>query len=287
MRHWVSLNGTLLAAEEARVSVFDAGFMQGIGLFETMRAYDGRIFRLQPHLDRLVNSARVLGWSVLPEPDDLEENVRQVVSATPAADTRVRLTVTTGSLHAEASDTPQLTVVATASPLEKHPDELYTQGVSVVISATRQNPTDPTNGHKTTSYFARLAALRAAHKQAAFEALWFTPDGFLAEGSISSVFVVRDEQLLTPPLDTPVLPGITRATLMEFAVALDIPVRELPLTLDDLRASEEMFLTNSMMEVLPVVRIAREPIGNEKIGETTRKLAVAYTELVNQECVGE
>ena len=285
-RHWVSLNGVLLPADEAKISVFDAGFMQGVGLFETMRAHDGRVFRLDAHLARLIQSARTLGWTVLPDAGQMADNVRQVLRATSAADARVRLTVTTGSLHADASDVPQLTVVATAAPLEKYPDELYTKGVTVIVSPTRQNPMDPTCGHKTTSYFARLAALRSAHQQAAFEALWLTPDGFVAEGSISSVFVVRDEQLLTPPLGTPVLPGITRAVLMDLAVELDIPVRELPLTLPEVQEAEELFLCNSVMEVVPVVRIGRQPIGNEKVGETTRKLAVAYTELVNEECIG-
>lgn len=283
LRHWVSLNGMLMPAEEARISVFDAGFMQGIGLFETMRAYDGHVFRLQQHLDRLTNSARALGWTVLPETEDLADNVRQVLSATAGADARVRLTVTTGSLHAGAADTPELTVVATAAPGERYPDECYIKGVTVVVSGYRQHASDPTIGHKTTSYFARLASLRAAHAQLAFEALWFTPEDYLAEGAISSVFVVRDECLLTPPLDTPVLPGITRAAVIELAVELDIPVREQPLTLGDVMASEEAFLTNSMMEAVPVVRIGREPIGNEKPGETTRKLAVAYGELIDRE----
>lgn len=283
MRHWVSLNGTLVPAEEARVSVFDSGFMQGIGLFETMRAYDGRVFRLQQHLGRLVDSARELGWTVIPDLGDLTENVQQVLLASAGADTRVRLTVTTGSLHASAEETPRLTVVATAAPLEKYPDECYTKGVTVVVSDYRQSGHDPTAGHKTTSYFGRLASLRRAHVRSAFEALWFTPDDYLAEAAISTVFVVSDEQLLTPPLDTPVLPGITRAAIMELAVELDIPVREKPLTLEDVLGAEEMFLSNSMIELIPVVRIGREVIGNEKPGEITRKLAVAFTELTLRE----
>lgn len=287
MQHWVSINGTLVPAEDARVSVFDAGFMQGIGLFETMRAYDGRVFRLRQHIDRLVNSARTLRWTVLPDPAELNDNIRQVLSAGGDADARVRLTVTTGSLHAEAGDTPRLTIVATASPAAKYPDEYYTKGVTVVVSACRQNPSNPTVGHKTTSYFARLASLRVAYAEAAFEALWFTPEGYLAEGSISNVFVVRDEQLLTPPLDTGILPGITRAAVIELAVEQDIPVREKALTLDDVLASEEVFLTNSMIELIPVVRVVRTPIGNEKPGDVTRKLAIAYGELIDREAGDE
>jgi len=286
LRYWVSINGVLTPAEDAKVSVFDSGFMQGIGLFETMRAYSGRVFRLEQHLDRLANSARVLGWTTLPDADDLAENVYQVLAATGAADARVRLTVTTGSLHAVADDTPRLTVVATATVADKYPDECYVKGVTVLVADCRQSRTDPTVGHKTTSYFARLASLRAAHAKGAMEALWLTPEGHLAEGAISNVFAVRDEELWTPPLDTPVLPGITRAAVIELAAALDIPVREEVLTLEDTRGADELFLTNSMMEVMPVGRIGREPIGNEKPGDTTRRLAVAYSDLVARECGG-
>lgn len=283
LHQWVSLNGMLLRAEEARVSVFDSGFMQGIGLFETMRAYEGRVFRLQQHIQRLIQSARTLGWTVLPQPEELVENTQQALAPLAGTDAGVRLTVTTGSLHAEAAQTPHLTIVATAAPAPKYPDEYYQRGVTALVSECRQSRADPTVGHKTTSYFARLASLRTAHLQSAFESLWLTPDGYVAEGALSTVFVVRDEQLLTPPLDTPVLPGITRAAVMELAVELDIPMREQALRIEDVLASEEMFLTSSMIELVPVARIGRQAIGNEKPGEATRRLAIAYGELIDRE----
>lgn len=283
-RQWVCLNGTLMPAEDARISVFDSGFMQGIGLFETMRAYGGHVFRLQRHLDRLVNSARTLGWTAPPDVEELADNVRQVVAATRSISARVRLTVTTGSLHAGASDIPALTIVATAAPGEQYPPECYTRGVTVLPSECVQSGGDPTAGHKTTSYFGRLASLRLAHAQGAMEVLWLTPEGHVAEGAISNIFAVRNEELLTPPLDTPVLPGITRATVLELAGASGIAARETPLTLDDLRGADEVFLTNSMMEVMPVVRLARHAIGQEKPGDMTRQLAIAYGHLIDREC---
>ncbi len=114
MREWISLNGCLMPAEEAQVSVFDSGFMQGIGLFETMRAYAGTVFRLERHLDRLANSARALGWTIIPEPELTREDVEQVLGVCGGEDARVRLTVTTGSLRASAADEPGLTIVASA-----------------------------------------------------------------------------------------------------------------------------------------------------------------------------
>jgi branched-subunit amino acid aminotransferase/4-amino-4-deoxychorismate lyase len=273
-----------MPAERAQVSVFDSGLMQGIGLFETMRAYNGRVFRLERHLDRLANSARALGWSVLPDADELRENVEQVIGATECEDARVRLTVTTGTLRSSERETPELTVIAAAAPGAKYPDECYTQGVTVLISAHRQGAGDPTAGHKTTSYFSRLASLREAHARRVFEAIWLTYDERVAEGAISSVFLVRNERLLTPPLDTPVLPGITRAAVIELAVELDIPVREQELTRQDLTEADEVFLTSSLMEIVPVVRVEREPIGTEKPGETTAQLYEAYGKLADREC---
>jgi branched-chain amino acid aminotransferase len=280
---WVCLNGTLMAAGDARVSVFDSGFMQGIGLFETMRAYDGRIFRQREHLARLADSARQLGWTVLPDVAALEADVQQVLRAITGQDARVRVTVTTGTLHADEDGPPRLTVVVSATPGEPYANEFYTRGVTALLAPYRQNPADPTTGHKTTSYFARLAALRLAHAQGAFESIWLTYDELVAEGSISNLFAVQDEVLITPPLDTPVLPGITRAAVLQLAAEEQIPLREQTIELDELRAADEVFLTNSMAELVPVVRIDRRPVANEKPGEITRILAIAYGKLIDRE----
>ncbi len=284
MREWVSINGELFAADQARVSVFDSGFMQGVGLFETMRAYRGRVFRLERHLDRLRASAAALGWTVVPDEEDLRSQVMSVVGATEAEEARVRLTVTTGSLRATAPDTPALTIVASAVPGEKYPAELYTRGVTALISSYRQSRSDPTAGHKTTSYFGRLAGLREAHNAGAFEAIWLNDEGNIAEGSISSVFMVAGDGLHTPPLDTPVLPGIARATVIELAAAAGVSLQERAITVDELRAADELFLTNSLMEIMPVVRIARDAVGTEKPGELTRQLAEAYSRQIEREC---
>lgn len=284
MREWVSLNGQLMPAENAQISVFDSGFMQGVGLFETMRAYGGRVFRLQRHIDRLRESARRLGWTIVPDEDELADNVEQVVGAVEQGDARVRLTVTTGTLRQAELETPDLTIIASGAGGAKYPPECYSQGVTVFVSDCRQGSGDPTAGHKTTSYFPRLASLRDAHTRGAFEALWLGRDGFVAEGAISSVFAVRGECLLTPPLDTPILPGITRAAVIELAVELDIPVREDRLTPADLENADEVFLANSLMELVPVVHIGREPVGDGKPGETTLQLLGAYRDLVRQEC---
>ncbi len=286
MREWVCLNGKLVPPDQAAVSVFDSGFMQGIGLFETMRAYHGRVFRLRQHLQRLIDSARALDWTAVPEIDTLREHVEQVVGAIEHAEARVRLTVTTGSLRPgrEDDEAPALTIVATATPGIEYPRQIYREGVTVAITDCRQNVHDPTTGHKTTSYFARLAALREAHRRGTFEALWFTHANRLAEGCITNVFLVQRDRLCTPPLETPVLPGITRAAVIEAAREHGVEVEEKPLTIHDLLNADEVFLTNSMMEIVPVVRVEREPIGSEKPGELTRRINGWYGELIEREC---
>lgn len=284
MREWACVNGTLMPAEEARVSVFDSGFMQGVGLFETMRAYGGRVFRLERHMERLRNSAATLGWAVLPDVGEMTNGVRQVAQASGGGDLRVRVTVTTGTLRVTEREQPELTIVVTAGGGGKYPDEFYTRGATLALSPYRQSRFDPTVGHKTTSYFSRLASLREAHARGAVEALWLTDDGHVAEGAISSLFIVSGGELLTPPLDTPVLPGITRAAVLELAREQGVVAHERSLTLDDVRAAEEVFVTNSMMELLPIVRLERERIGDEKPGRLTRQLAIAYGYLLDREC---
>lgn len=284
MREWVSINGRLMPADQARVSVFDSAFSQGVGLFETMRTYGEMVFRLDHHLNRLIRSARMLGWAVLPEIESLRENVEQVINGTEVEDARVRLTVTTGSVRAANDEPTELTIVAGASAGAAYPRECYQKGVTVAVSPYRQGATDPTIGHKTTSYFARLASLREAHAKGAFEAIWLTHQNLLAEGSISSLFVVRNGRVFTPPLDTPVLPGITRATVIEIADRERIKVEEAELAIDDLLDADEVFLTNSLMEIVPVVRVERRVIGAEKPGEVTQNLYEAYGKLIEQEC---
>jgi branched-chain amino acid aminotransferase len=178
----------------------------------------------------------------------------------------------------------KLTIVAGATLGGTYPGEWYERGATVVVSRYRQSRFDPTVGHKTTSYFARLAALREAHAAGALEALWLDDKGQVAEGAISSVFAVRGGRVHTPALDTPILPGITRAAVLELAAELQVAVEESALAVADLCAAEEVFLTNSMMEVMPVVRVGTERIGAGRPGELTRRLALAYAQWVREEC---
>ncbi len=285
MAESVYLNGRLVPRDEATVSVYDGGWLHGAGLFETMRAHRGCIFRLDAHLDRLMTSAAKVLFP-LERPDlPLTRDFHEVLRANNLSDARVRLTVTAGSvLEPPRDDRLALTVCVTASARTAYPPELYQHGIAAVISEFRQSSADPVAGHKTTNYLPRLLALRQAQAHHCREAMWFTPENRLAEGSISNVFVVKDAVVKTPPLDTPVLPGITRAVVLEIGRGKGMDVQETPLSIDDLLDADEVFVTNSGMEVMPVIRVEQREIADGKPGPVTRELTRLYRAQVEREC---
>ncbi len=281
----VYLNGAFLPQPEARVSVYDGAFLHGAGLFETMRAEGGRIFRLEAHLERLRRSAAQI-LTPLSEAESLSGDVfAELLERNGLRQARVRLTVTAGSVREPEEDgPPTMTVCATATPLSAYPLELYEQGVQVAICDFRQSTTDAIAAHKTTAHLPRLLGLRQARQRHCIEAIWFTTRNELAEGSISNVFIVRDGALRTPPVDTPVLPGTARAIVLKLAEAEGIPREEAALSVDDLLDADEVFLTNAIMQVMPVVRVERQTIGGGSAGPTTQRLLNRYRELVREEC---
>ena len=153
---------------------------------------------------------------------------------------------------------------------------MYEQGVRVALCDFRTSPSDPLAGHKTTCYLPRLLGLRAANAKDCFEALWFTTQNHLAEGCISNVFVVSGGVLRTPPLTTPVLPGIARGIVIELARGSGLEVRENTLTGNDLLDADEVFLTNSIMQIMPVIAVERHDIGTGRPGALTQRLGQAY-----------
>ncbi len=285
MTSTVHLNGEFVDASSARVSVYDGGWLHGAGLFETMRAENRCVFRLESHLDRLSRSAEKLLVPVPSEKLPTPSTLAELLDRNGLRDARVRLTVSAGSVHGErGTGAADFTVCATASAISSYPHDFYERGVHVAICTFRVSPSDPLAGHKTTSYLPRLLALRDAQQARCVEALWFTTANRLAEGSISSVWIVRDGVLKTPPLDTPVLPGIARGVVLELAKEIGIEARSCPLTIDDLLDADEVLLTNAIMQVLPVIRVERRDIGAARVGPIAKRLLEEYRRLVRKEC---
>lgn len=275
-------NGQLIDAAQPVIGIANPSFLHGVGLFETFRAYNGTPFRLIEHLARLERSARHFNMLLGDAIAQIPEAVSRVLEVNQLADARLRITVSPSS-DPEAPGESLLLVTAQKSA--GYPPELYAKGMTVhLCTKYRQSAHDPLAGHKTTCYFPRLVVLRDAQEHQCGESLWFTPANLLAEGCISNVFVVTKDTLRTPPLDTPVLPGVTRAVVLELARNHGITHEENAITIDDLLDADEVFLTNAAMEIMPVTRVERRAIGEEKPGPITRKLAEAYRELVATAC---
>lgn len=274
----VYLNNTLVDAADAAIPHNDSGFLYGMGLFETMRSRAGKVLRLDDHLRRLFTSAQALPINHPYTADEITNAINSLLEANGLSDARLRMTLTNGPPDAEGRTHPMLLI--TATDFAPYPPEYYEKGVRVVLTDARQNPTDPLSGHKSTCYASRLLVLNAAHRKLAAEALWFTTDNRLAEGCISNVFLVKDGKVLTPNLSAGILPGIARKTVCELAADAGIALEEKDLNVHDLLAADEVFVTNVVMLVLPVVAVEAHTVGAGKPGEMTKRLLALFNEYI-------
>lgn len=280
---YVYINGQVVPESEATLSVFDTGFLHGASVFTTLRSHNGKAFRLDRHIGRLLEMADKIGIRHDTTDEKLTSAVAEVLKANDISEGRIRITISPGPVGLEKP-----TVVVTASPLEAYPKWWYEKGIGVIISGVRQFTGDPTAGLKTGCYLPRVLARQAAAIAGAQEALWFTENGHLAEACFCNVFIVHDGEVSTPPLTTPVLPGIIRQTVIELCDKLAIPCQtDKPITGEDVSAADEMFLTSSTAGVCPVVRIDRNPVSDEKPGPITKKLLNTYEQLLEEECPEE
>ena len=284
--------GRIVPEREALVSALDAGLLLGAGLFETLRTYNGRPFRLRQHLARLRSSGQVFRIFVGETDDEIEGIIGRLLEANGVSDARLRITATRGPIFEELADdeAPRATLLVTAGGQAFYPPELYERGAAVIVSDVRINETDPRTFHKTTNFLGNLLALQDAHRGRATEALRFNSKNRLAEGAISNVFLVSGRRLLTPPVEDGLLPGVTRAAVLELAAEVGVPAEQRSLSVQDLLDADEVFLTNSIMEVMPVARIEQHKFGPKddeahlgKPGPVTRRLAQGYKALVARE----
>ncbi len=271
---WV--NGALLPPEQAAISPLDRGFLYGEGLFETMRAYRGRVFRLSQHLDRLFAGADELDLTPPPR-DDITKAVEESLTAGGLAEASVRLTVTPGI----DGDSPTLVVLV--RPLALPPRERYQQGCLAVSVPAAQVATTALRRVKSLNYLDNLLAQRAAVQKGAHEAILVDPDGCVVEGAMRNLFAVIDGALVTPPLARGFLPGITRATVLEIAQQQSLPCAERDLPLTELYTADEAFLTSSLAEILPIASVDAHPMAQPVPGPLTRALTDAYRALVTSE----
>ncbi|MFQ5996675.1 MAG: aminotransferase class IV [Dehalococcoidales bacterium] len=290
MEEIVYLNGSLIPRSQARVSAFDYGFLYGYGLFETMRAYHGTIFLLDRHLKRLLDSAAVIGLGEKLTGIDLAKACLDTLRANNLPDARLRLTVSrgeAGSFPGYSSDV-RPTVLVTANAYSPPLAEVFRRGFKALLSSFSRDSQSPLSRLKSTNYLLSVLAKTEAEAAGFDEALLLNERGFIAEGSISNVFFVTRSGLVTPPLESGILPGITREVVMALADTLKIKVTETEVRLEDLGQFDEAFLTNSVMELMPLVEVGDKAgkvitIGSGKPGKITQRLMTAYRETVERE----
>jgi branched-chain amino acid aminotransferase len=279
------LNGELVKVSEAGVSPLDRGLLYGDGLFETMRGYAGTIFRLEGHIDRLVEGAHTIGFPFWLDAELLAQACRQVVRANDLTEAYVRLTVTrgVGGLPSELDAPPAPTVMAIAREFQGYPESPRERGMAASIAPVHRNPTSPLSRVKSLNYLDNLLVRARAAEAGADEALLLDTDGNVVEASASNVFLVSGRRVITPPVSAGVLPGITRQCVLDLCPELGLEAVEDTFTLSDLRQAREAFLTNSLMEVMPLTVVEGGPIGEGAPGPVTKELMQAYRELVREE----
>jgi branched-chain amino acid aminotransferase len=281
MGSFASIDGRVVPAEEARVSVFDNGFVFGDSVYETLRTYGARPFRLDAHLARLRRSAARLGIEIPLDDRGFAERLDEVLARAANSESYIRMIVTrgVGDISYNFGRVKGPTVVLVAKPFEGFPERHYTEGVAVVISSIRRNhPQALDPAIKSCNLLNNILAVREAQARGAVEAILLNDLGQVAEGASSNVFAVTDGVVTTPPLEAGILPGITREVLLEVGRAKGLEMREDTLRAEDVLRADELFLTSSTREVCPITTVDGQRIGTGRPGPITLRLLSAFRE---------
>jgi len=266
--------------KEARVSVLDHGFLYGDGIYETMRVYEGVVFMIGEHIKRLEHSAFHIGLNLPKSPDEIKVSIYETLEANGLKDAYLRLTVSRGEgpIGLDPSLCPRPTYFILAEELKPYPQRFYNDGISAVITKTRRNLKEAINPQiKSLNFLNNILAKVEAIKARADEAIMLNHEGHLAEGTVTNIFFVRAKDggraICTPSLDCGILEGITRNVVIELARRLDMRLIEGEFTEEDLHRAQEVFLTSTIMEVMPVGKVDEVKY---PVGEVTKLLAAEY-----------
>jgi branched-chain amino acid aminotransferase len=278
----IYINGTLYDKEDAKISVYDHGLLYGDGVFEGMRVYGGRVFRMEEHLVRLWNSAKAIWLEIPGSLEDMARAVNDTLQANGIVDGYVRLVVTRGAgtlgLDPNKTSDPQIIIITDSISL--YPEEYYEDGLEIVTASTiRNHPAALSPRIKSLNYLNNILAKIEGLQAGCVEALMLNQKGEIAECTGDNIFLVSRGRLLTPPIDAGILEGVTRSVVIELAVEAGITVQEIPLTRHDVYIADECFLTGSAAEIIPVVKLDSRKIGDGKPGPTTLQLRKRFHEV--------
>jgi branched-chain amino acid aminotransferase len=278
---YVFLNSTIIPESEAKISVYDHGFLYGDGIYETMRSYEGVVFMLDRHLERLRRSASLIKLG-LPEDAYLKDAVLRALRANKLADAYVRITVSRGKgpIGLDPGLCEEPTLIVFAEQFRPYPESLYREGVKLIIAGTRRNlaaALDPKI--KSLSFLNNILAKIEAKEMGAYEAVMLNGEGFITEGTVSNIFFVVGGAVCTPSADAGILDGITRGLVIGLALREGIEVREGKFKPEELLGADEAFFTNTTSEVMPVAAVGEK---NYRIGEITKRLHELYRGYVQE-----
>jgi branched-chain amino acid aminotransferase len=282
----VYISGQFYDKSEAKISVYDHGLLYGDGVFEGIRSYGGKIFRLRQHLQRLYDSAKAIRLEIPMSQEQLAQAIRQTLDLNGLKDAYIRVVVTrgAGSLGLDPRKTGDPQVIIITDHIQLYPPELYENGLEIVTVATIRNHPNAVNPRiKSLNYLNNILAKLEAIQAGCLEALMLNHKGEVAECTGDNIFVVTRGVVRTPPLDAGILEGITRNAVLELAQRAGIPTREEPLTRHDVYTADECFLTGTAAEIIPVVKCDGRVIGSGKPGPITRQLRERFFALVREE----
>ena len=279
MSRQVYIDGRFYPQEEAKVSVFDHGFLYGDGVFEGIRAYNGRVWKLDEHLVRLYESAKSLMLTIPLSPDEMREVVLETLRLNNLRDAYIRLVVSRGpgDLGLDPRKCPRPSVIIIADSISLYPEAVYHEGMKVVTVPTRRNQNEACSPRvKSLNYLNSILAKLEANHLGYSEVLLMNSEGFITEGTGDNIFVYRRGVLLTPPNTSGILEGITRGVILELAEEAGIPAMETNFTRHDLYTADECFLTGTAAEAIPVVEADGRAIGTGNPGVVTGALIRAF-----------
>jgi len=279
----VYINGGFVPRSEARVSVFDRGFLYGDGLFEGIRAYQGRVFRLDQHIDRLFQGAKAIMLKPPVSPDELRDIIREGVRRTGNGDCYIRVVVSRGEgdlgLDPRNCHTPP-TLVLIFDSIRLYPKEVYEKGMDLISCVTRRNSHTALNPEvKSLNYLNNILAKIEVGRAGAHEGLMLNQQGYVTEATGDNVFICRNGEIATPPTHAGILVGVTRQVVMELAAEMELSLRQDDLTLFDVYSADECFLTGTAAEIVPVSKVDGREIGDGRPGPITKRLMARFKEV--------
>ncbi|MFQ5712502.1 MAG: branched-chain-amino-acid transaminase [Candidatus Scalinduaceae bacterium] len=281
----VYINGKLYPKEDAKISVFDHGLLYGDGVFEGIRCYNGRMFKYSEHIDRLYNSARAIALEIPMTKEEIKNAVKDTLDANNMKDSYIRLVVTRGigklGLDPFNCSKPQIIIITDL--IELYPRELYEKGLDAIIVPTIRNHYEALNPKiKSLNYLNNILGKIECINAGASEGVMLNKDGYVAECTGDNIFIVKDNEIITPPTYAGILVGITRNVVIDLAIKAGMKVKEEQLTRYDLYVADECFLTGTAAGIIPVVRIDGRKISSGKPGKITRSLLEKYNKLTKQ-----